>query len=63
MDNTYPIPDLAMRVLAYRITTNYADEYIRIGEDTIIESVRRFCKVMIPIFRPTCLRASNEKTR
>jgi hypothetical protein len=37
----------ATRVLAYGIPANYADEYLHIGEDTTMESVRRFCKVMI----------------
>jgi hypothetical protein len=45
----------AMRVLAYVILAEYADEYLRIGEDTTIESVRRFCKVMIRVFGPTYL--------
>jgi hypothetical protein len=51
----------AMRVLAYGILANYADEYLRIGEDTTMESVRRFCKVMIRVFEPTYLRAPNEQ--
>jgi hypothetical protein len=45
----------AMRVIAYVILAEYADEYLRIGEDTTIESVRRFCKVMIRVFGPTYL--------
>jgi hypothetical protein len=51
----------AMRVLAYGIPADYADEYIRIGDDTTMESARRFCKVMIHVFGPTYLRASNEQ--
>ncbi|KAE8775109.1 Cell division cycle 5-like protein [Hordeum vulgare] len=31
-----------MRVIAYGIVADYANEYLRIGEDTTIESVRRF---------------------
>jgi hypothetical protein len=49
-----------MRVLAYGISSDYATEYIRIGEDTTMESVRRFCKVMIHVYGTTFLRASNE---
>jgi hypothetical protein len=45
----------AMRVLAYRIPADYADEYLRIGEDITIESVHRFRKVMIHVFGPTYL--------
>jgi hypothetical protein len=51
----------AMRVLAYGIPADYADEYLRISEDTTIESVHRFCKVMIHVFGPTYLRAPNEQ--
>ena len=42
----------AMRVIAYGIPADYTDEYLRIGEDTTSESVRRF--------GPTYLRAPNE---
>jgi hypothetical protein len=52
---------VAMRVLAYGIRADYADEYLRIGDDTTMESVRRFGKVMIHVFGPTYLRASNEQ--
>jgi hypothetical protein len=50
-----------MRVLANGIPVDYADEYLRTGEDTTMESVHRFCKVMIRVFRPTYLRALNEQ--
>jgi hypothetical protein len=43
----------AMRVLAYGIPEDYADDYLRIGEDTTMELVCRFCKVMIRVFGPT----------
>ena len=49
-----------MRVIAYGIPADYADEYLRIGEDTTIESVRRFAKVIIRVFGPEYLRAPNE---
>jgi hypothetical protein len=51
----------AMRVLAYGIPVDYADEYLRIRDDTTMESAHRFCKVMIHVFGPTYLRASNEQ--
>jgi hypothetical protein len=41
---------VAMRVLAYGIPTNYCDEYLHIGEDTTIEYVQRFAKVVIWLF-------------
>ena len=50
-----------MRVIAYGIAADYTDEYLRIGEDTTIESVCRFTKVMIRVFGPTHLRSSNEE--
>jgi hypothetical protein len=50
-----------MRVLAYGIPADYADEYLRIGKDTTIESVCRFCKVMICFFRQTYLQALNDQ--
>jgi hypothetical protein len=36
---------VVMLTFAYGIPADYADEYLRIGEDTTLESVRRFCKV------------------
>ena len=50
----------AIRVIAYGIPTDYADDYLCIGEDTIIQSVRLFAKVIISVFGPTYLRAPNE---
>ena len=49
-----------MRVIRYGIPADYVDEYLRIGEDTTIESVRRFAKVIICVFGPEYLRAPNE---
>ena len=51
----------AMRVIAYGgVPANYADEYLRIGEDSTIESMRRFAKVIVRVFGPEYLRAPNE---
>ena len=49
-----------MRVIAYGVPADYADEYLRNCEDTTIESVRRFAKVIIHVFGPEYLRAPNE---
>ena len=49
-----------MWVIAYGVPADYADEYLRIGEDTSIESVRRFAKVIICVFGPQYLQAPNE---
>ena len=50
-----------MRVIAYGVPSDYADEYLRIGEDTTIESVRMFAKTIIKIYGKTYLRAPNEE--
>ena len=50
----------AMRVIAYGILADYVDEYLHIGEDTTIESVHRFAKVIVRVFGPEYLRAPNE---
>ena len=50
-------------MIAYGVPTDYADEYLRIGEDTTIESVRRFAKVIIRVFGPEYLWAPNEDDR
>ena len=49
-----------MRVIAYGVPADYADEYLRIGEDSTIEFVRRFAKVIVRVFGPEYLRAPNE---
>jgi hypothetical protein len=36
---------VAVSVLAYGCSDNAIDDYVRIGQDTILETVRRFCKV------------------
>ena len=48
-------------MIAYGVPVGYSDEYIRVGEDTTIESVRRFAKVIIRVFDPEYLRAPNEE--
>ena len=42
----------AMRVIVYDVPADYADEYLHIGEDTTIESVRIFAKVIVRVFGP-----------
>ena len=51
----------AMRVIAYGVPADYADEYLRIGEDTTIESVRLFAKTIIKLYGKIYLRAPNEE--
>ena len=51
----------AMRVIAYGIPADYTDEYLRIGQDTTTESVRRFAKMVIRLYGDWYLRAPNEQ--
>uniref|UniRef100_R7WBQ9 L-gulonolactone oxidase n=1 Tax=Aegilops tauschii TaxID=37682 RepID=R7WBQ9_AEGTA len=59
--STYQKISAAMRLIAYGILADYADEYLRIDEDTTFESVRRFAKVMIRVFGHVYLRAPNKE--
>lgn len=49
-------------MLAYGCSADAIDDYVRIGEDTILEVVRRYTKTMIEIFEPKYLRAPNDET-
>jgi hypothetical protein len=51
---------VAYRKLAHAIPTNYVDEYVRIGESTSIEFLRRFVKVVCDVFGPEYLRPPNQ---
>ena len=47
-------------MIAYGVPVDYADEYLRIGEDSTIEFVHRFAKVIVRVFDPKYFRAPNE---
>ena len=49
----------ALRMLAYGMSTDSLEEYVRIGESTTIECVKRFCQGVVEIFRPEYLRRPN----
>ena len=49
----------AYRILAYRTPADYVDEYIIIGENTTIKSLRRFLKAIIAMFSDHYLRSPN----
>ncbi|XP_074356318.1 uncharacterized protein LOC141696020 [Apium graveolens] len=51
----------ALRMLAYGTTSDAVDDYIHIGESTTIESLRRFVKAIVEIFRAEYLRRPNEQ--
>jgi hypothetical protein len=50
-----------MRVIAYGIPADYIDEYLCIGEDTTIKSVRLFANTVIHVFGLTYLHSPNEE--
>ena len=39
-----------MRVITYGVPADYADEYLRIGEDTTLKCVWMFAKTMLKVF-------------
>ncbi|XP_047314080.1 putative nuclease HARBI1 [Impatiens glandulifera] len=44
------------RMLAYGVPADATDEYIKIGESTAIESMKRFCRAVVEIFGERYLR-------
>jgi hypothetical protein len=51
----------AYRQLAYGVPADYVDEYVRIGESTAIESLRKFVRSICEIFGAEYLRSPNEE--
>ncbi|XP_042455767.1 uncharacterized protein LOC122040495 [Zingiber officinale] len=49
----------AFRILAYGVPADATDEYIKIGESTAIESVKRFCRAVVEVFGGQYLRSPN----
>ncbi|XP_042449170.1 uncharacterized protein LOC122034109 [Zingiber officinale] len=47
------------RILSYGVPADAIDEYIKIGESTAIESVKRFCRVVVEVFGDQYLRSPN----
>ncbi|XP_020275043.1 uncharacterized protein LOC109849603 [Asparagus officinalis] len=47
------------RMLAYGLPADATDEYVKIGESTAIESMKRFCRAMVEIFAERYLRTPN----
>ncbi|KAL5789856.1 hypothetical protein ACOSQ2_004744 [Xanthoceras sorbifolium] len=46
-------------MLAYGASVDATDEYIKIGESTTIESMNRFCRVVVEVFGERNLRSPN----
>ncbi|XP_065623247.1 uncharacterized protein LOC136064850 [Quercus suber] len=51
----------ALRMLAYGVTADFMDEYVRIGESTAIESMKKFVKAVVDIFSKEYLRSPNNE--
>ncbi|KAK3231023.1 hypothetical protein Dsin_002904 [Dipteronia sinensis] len=50
---------LVFRMLAYGCPVDATDEYIKIGESTIIESLKRFCRALVEEFASEYLTSPN----
>ena len=46
----------ALRMLTYGVPADATDEYVRIGESTALESLRRFIAAVVEIFEEEYLR-------
>jgi hypothetical protein len=46
-------------MLAYGISTYFLDDYVRMGESTIIESLKNFVKAVIDLFGDKYLMVPN----
>ena len=50
----------AFRMLTYGVPADATDEYVRIGESTALESLRRFVAAVVDLFEDEYLRHPNE---
>ena len=51
----------AFRLLAYGVAADALDEYIRIGESTALEALRKFIVAVVEIFGQEYMRLPNEE--
>ena len=51
----------ALRILAYEVLGDLIDEYVRIGETTALESLKKFVTAVIDVFFEEYLRKPNNK--
>ena len=49
----------ALRMLAYGVAADFTDEYVRIGESTTIESLKKFVEAIVDIYSTKYLRSPN----
>jgi len=47
------------RMLAYGVSADSTDEYVKIGESTVLESLKRFCRAIVEVFGERYLRTPN----
>lgn len=50
-----------LRMLAYGVTADFMDEYLKIGETTMTKSLKRFVQAVISIFSEEYLRSPNKE--
>ena len=50
----------AIFMLSYGVPADFMDQYIRIGESIVIESLRRFVTTVVDVFGEEYLRSPNE---
>ncbi|KAF8413080.1 hypothetical protein HHK36_001056 [Tetracentron sinense] len=50
-----------VRILAYGLSADHCDDYLKIGESTAIESLKCFCEVIIALYEGQYLRSPNEQ--
>ena len=66
--NAFGVPGLsdlqkitaAMRIIAYGVSADAVDDYIRIAKSTTIESVRKFVIAIVQLFGEQYLRSPND---
>ncbi|XP_059671118.1 uncharacterized protein LOC132316663 [Cornus florida] len=51
----------AIRILAYGISADLCDEYIKISETTAVESLKQFCDAVIAVYAGQYQRTPNEE--
>ena len=57
--SSLPKMTAALRILTYKVTADSIDEYVRIGESTTVESLKKFVKAGVNIFSEEYLRSPN----
>ena len=50
----------AYMMISYGVPADFMDQYIRIGESTVIESLRKFVRAVVEVFGDEYLRSPNE---